>query len=132
MIDPHTLHLQRVSFSGDSLLGVYYHVGRPICLSLENYPKRIPAGVYRLGFEHSARFGDDCLTVFDVPGRTGIRVHTANFPDQLEGCLSAGSLSWERVGHEFGLSSSAVAVTKLRALARNCLTHIHIEDSFHA
>jgi hypothetical protein len=51
----------------------------------------IPAGRYRLTFEHSNRFGPETLTVHGVPGFVGIRVHGGNTAAHTEGCLLPGA-----------------------------------------
>ena len=52
---------------------------------------RIPAGRYRLTLEDSPKFtpkyGHKMLTVNDVPGFAGIRIHRGNSPADTEGCI---------------------------------------------
>jgi hypothetical protein len=52
---------------------------------------RIPAGRYRLTLEDSPKFtpkyGHKLLTVCDVPGFEGIRVHRGNSPSDTMGCI---------------------------------------------
>lgn len=50
----------------------------------------IPAGTYRVILSRSPRLGYICPEVLDVPGRTGIRWHMANFPRDVEGCVAVG------------------------------------------
>ena len=49
----------------------------------------IPAGRYMAKVHHSPRFGW-ALWLQDVPGRSEILVHTANFVRQLLGCIAPG------------------------------------------
>lgn len=48
----------------------------------------IPAGPYRLAITYSNRFKKEMLEVLKVPGRSGIRIHNANFATELEGCIA--------------------------------------------
>ena len=50
----------------------------------------IPRGVYKVGFEHSKRFGPDTLTLYDVPGFTDIRIHSGNTAADTSGCILVG------------------------------------------
>ena len=50
----------------------------------------IPAGTYKITFENSPRFGKDTLTVNDVPGYVGVRIHAGNKSADTEGCLLPG------------------------------------------
>jgi hypothetical protein len=51
----------------------------------------IPAGVYEITLENSPRFGPSTLTVNDVPGYTGVRIHAGNKNEDTEGCLLPGT-----------------------------------------
>lgn len=62
----------------------------------------IPAGKYRITREFSKRFGPDTLTLLDVPGFAGVRIHGGNTQEDTEGCLLPG------------LRNSANTVTKSR------------------
>ncbi len=50
----------------------------------------IPQGKYKAGLEDSRRFGPDTLTVFNVPGFLGVRMHSGNTDKDTEGCLILG------------------------------------------
>jgi hypothetical protein len=78
---------------------------------LANAPGKscIPPGVYKLVLTWSPRFRKPLYEVQWAPARTGIRIHSANFPSQLLGCIALG----ERLGYIEGkravlLSSPAV------------------------
>lgn len=80
--------------------------GEPECRSLEDpvrellgKPVRdwkipgdtaIPAGVYRLTLEESPKFGPGTITLHNVPGYTGVRMHAGNDEDDTEGCPLVG------------------------------------------
>ena len=48
----------------------------------------IPGGVYRATIEDSKRFAGKVIRVHDVPGRSGILFHPANYLGQLLGCFA--------------------------------------------
>jgi hypothetical protein len=51
----------------------------------------IPAGRYLIRKTYSPRFKRRMVLIEDVPGpRLGCRVHAANFPHQLNGCIAPG------------------------------------------
>lgn len=94
------LLLQRQAAIGDAIPGKLAVDGVFVNDALERTSKAIPAGRYRLLFTVSARAtGGDLwspdaqhrLPLIDgVPGRSGIRIHAANFDYQLEGCVAVG------------------------------------------
>ena len=68
----------------------------------------IPAGTYKVILTHSPHLGYVTPEVLDVPGRTAIRWHVANKPEDVLGCVGVGdkrALDW--------VSNSAIAFTKL-------------------
>lgn len=100
---PEGLHvlLKRSSYGKDRTLGwleVYdgpIRVKRLACLELPwlmNAPRIscIPAGTYPLVLEMSARFKMPLWEIKDVPGRSECKVHAANFPGELNGCVAPG------------------------------------------
>ena len=50
----------------------------------------IPKGTYQVRWTLSPKFMKYTYQVMDVPGRSGIRIHSANFYSQLEGCIALG------------------------------------------
>lgn len=50
----------------------------------------IPTGTYQVKWTFSPKFMKYTYQVMDVPNRSGIRVHSANFYSQLEGCIALG------------------------------------------
>ena len=59
-------------------------------LDNETFVSCIPVGVYRCDFTNSFRLKKFTYQVLDVPGRSGIRFHSANKPDELSGCIAPG------------------------------------------
>lgn len=79
----------------------------------------IPSGVYTCQWNWSPRFNRLTYEILNVPGRTGIRFHPANFfgdvakgfKSELNGCVALG----ERVGFDRGqrcLFLSRKAITR--------------------
>ncbi len=60
------------------------------CNILENAKLAIPAGRYQIVFNYSERFQRIMPEIIGVPGRAGIRIHSANKPGELKGCLAPG------------------------------------------
>lgn len=70
----------------------------------------IPAGTYIVSQTMSPRFKKLMYLVNNVPNRAGIRLHSANWPMQLNGCISLGTafadtprnrmLTFSRIAHE--------------------------------
>lgn len=50
----------------------------------------IPEGIYKVITTFSNRFKQNMWEVLNVPNRKGIRIHPANYVQQLEGCIALG------------------------------------------
>jgi hypothetical protein len=76
--------------------GLYFGVTleRP-WLDNRNSISSIPAGIYEVEFTRSPKFKRLMLEVLKVPNREGIRIHSANFYRELEGCLAVGGMRTE-------------------------------------
>lgn len=48
----------------------------------------IPAGIYAVGITYSQKFDRPMLEILNVPDRAGIRIHNANYYQQLLGCIA--------------------------------------------
>jgi len=119
--------MKLIRFKSDHGYGVFGALvddnlgGLLMALTLEHHDKLIPPGLYPLDpYHESPRFGDDCIAVNDVPGRTNILMHPANWASQLRGCIALGnSFGWlprGRVGPaEFALKDSKSAVRRIRS-----------------
>lgn len=84
--------LQREPFSEDGTfgrLGRFYTCERP-WLDNQTGISCIPSGIYDVQKTWSPRFGRMMFLVLGVRGRTGVRIHPANLPTQLEGCIALG------------------------------------------
>jgi uncharacterized protein DUF5675 len=93
------IKVQRKSKSIDGIFGSLSLDWSPFtCVTLENLSKSIPAGTYDLNFTYSPHFNRVMPHIL-VPSRdtlaggdAGIRIHWANFPAQLEGCIAVGTM----------------------------------------
>ncbi len=72
----------------------------------------IPEGTYQVKKTWSPAFKKNMWLVQDVPNRSGIRIHSANFVSQLLGCVSLG-LSIEDINGDgvFDITSSRLATS---------------------
>jgi len=126
------LTLNRRPSVGGATIGELLEDGARLCYTLEdeirervgepvgNWKIRgataIPSGEYRVTLEHSPRFGPDTLTINNVPGFVGVRIHGGNTHENTEGCPLLGLRVTENtiVG---GTSGPAVALVKSRVRA---------------
>lgn len=51
----------------------------------------IPKGTYTCRYTLSPSFQKHTYEILNVPGRAGIRIHSANYASQLLGCVALGS-----------------------------------------
>lgn len=69
----------------------------------------IPIGNYMCKWTYFPRAKKYDYMVLNVPGRTGIFIHSANFPKQVEGCIFLGKSAGTMDG-EYGIFSSVTAI----------------------
>ncbi len=74
---------------GDALIGELSVNGERQCYTLERDGVQIPTGTYKIELTFSPHF-HRLMPLLDCAGRTGIRIHPANYPKQLEGCIAVG------------------------------------------
>lgn len=90
----------------------------------------IPSGEYRVTLEDSPRFGADTLTVNDVPGFVGVRMHAGNTEADTEGCPLLG-MAINAAGIVGGTSRPAVALVKevvRQAIERGEIVWLAVEN----
>jgi len=86
-----TLLVQRTTQTVDAFFGRITVSGEFIGYSMERVAVAIPLGIYTARLRDSAHFGFRVPGI-DVPNRTNIEIHPANYPSQLEGCIAIGSV----------------------------------------
>lgn len=123
--------LQRFCYHPNATLGViklhdktFYSVERP-WLDNQVSVSCIPTGEYELGWRESPRFGQT-WHLQDVPGRTYILIHVANFSKDVEGCIGLGM---DLMGDTVAVSNSRVAVKKFEEMTVGASWTMRVEDS---
>ncbi len=83
----------------------------------DNHPDTscIPTGTYTCEWTHSPRLNKETYEVLNVPDRAGIRIHSANYPEQLLGCIALGSTK-QVVDGKTGVFNSRETVAKFETL----------------
>ena len=120
------LILKRVHFGEDFTVGQLSVDGRFICYTLEDKVREvigdpvstwkvmgktaIPVGVYPVIITMSMRFKIRLPLLMDVPGFSGVRIHTGNSSVDTEGCILVGS-AWD--GKSNWIGGSKVAFSQL-------------------
>lgn len=72
----------------------------------------IPVGRYKITMENSPRFGPDTITVNNVVGFSGVRVHSGNNENDTEGCIIVGYKLTPEAMIKFGTTKTALADLK--------------------
>lgn len=85
--------------------------GKPVSEWKVHGKTAIPMGEYRITLENSPRFGPNTLTVRDVPGFVGVRMHAGNTSADTEGCPLLG-MQVNDSGIVGGTSRPAVALVR--------------------
>ena len=123
--------LQRFCYHPNATLGViklhdktFYSVERP-WLDNQVSVSCIPTGEYELGWRESPRFGQT-WHVQDVPDRTYILIHVANFAKDVEGCIGLGM---DLMGDTVAVSNSRAAVKKFEEMTIGASWTLRVEDS---
>jgi hypothetical protein len=127
------LVLKRIYFGDTFTVGQLYEVTKfgdnPICYVLEDKVREvegqdvkvwkeqnktaIPRGQYNVSITFSNRFQCKLPQLIDVPGFTGVRIHSGNSSKDTEGCLLVG-MTWD--GHSDWIGSSKIALAALLPL----------------
>ena len=93
-----TLYLERIAYLDEGVFGIFtlpsgrrlYTVERPW---LDNTVQRscIPDGQYNIRFAMYHRGGYMAYSLLDVPGRSQIKIHVANYVRDVIGCIGLGT-----------------------------------------
>tara|TARA_R100001460_G_scaffold25765_1_gene51918 strand:- start:8748 stop:9152 length:405 start_codon:yes stop_codon:yes gene_type:complete len=126
--------LERFCYHPTATLGVvrvddelFYSVERP-WLDNRVGVSCIPTGVYEMGWRESPRFGET-WHIKDVPDRTYILIHVANFARDVEGCIGLGL---SLMGDTVAVSESRKAVAKFEMLTKGQDCQLTIENDPYA
>lgn len=100
------LLLKRTIYTDKSTIGDLFVDGNFECATLELSCRKkndkgelaIPTGRYPVELTFSPKFNRIMPLINNVPGREGIRIHWANWPYQLEGCVAVGRFEPEIAG----------------------------------
>jgi len=84
------LLLQRRPATDDAILGMLAVDGVFECFTCERVGVEIAPGRYPVTITPSAHFGRLLPLIENVPGRSGLRIHSGNFPLDSEGCVLVG------------------------------------------
>lgn len=123
------LVLKRIHFGDTYTVGQLYEVTElgenPICYTLEDKVREvdgqdvkvwkeqnntaIPRGTYNVSVTMSNRFKIRLPILANVPGFTGIRIHSGNSSKDTEGCILVG-MTWDGQSDWVGSSKTAMSV----------------------
>jgi len=112
------LVLKRFEYANTYTIGKLYIDDIYQCYTLEDVVRKgpkvdgktaIPAGTYSVIVDHSNRFNRDLPHILDVPGFTGVRIHSGNTSANTEGCILVGT-TW--TGGDF-IGNSKIAFDAL-------------------
>lgn len=98
--------------------------GQDVKVWKEQNKTAIPKGIYSVSITFSNRFQTKLPVLADVPGFTGIRIHSGNSSKDTEGCLLVG-MTWD--GKSDWIGSSKVAMGLLMPMidrAEDCTIEI--------
>ena len=120
------MKLQRVVSSEKGTFGTLVIDNLPFCVTMElpdkgNQPQIscIPAGTYRWRkwkSQNVSKASDyRVIWIQDVPNRTWIYLHVANWPSEVLGCIGVGYCFGKSPNGEYGVSQSKEAMKGLLA-----------------
>jgi hypothetical protein len=127
------LQLYRVRFYTTHTIGQLYIDGELFCFTLEDVVREekipnetaIPTGTYEVVLETSPKFGPETVTVKNVPGFTGIRIHAGNTADDTEGCIILGYKLAPNNTIQFG--TTRPAVNDLKKILQRTKDKVYLE-----
>ena len=136
------IQLYRVRFYPTHTIGQLYLDGEFFCFTLEDVVREvagqpvekwkipnetaIPTGTYEITLENSPRFGPDTLTIKNVPGFSGIRMHEGNTDKDTEGCIILGYKLASNGTVQYGTTRPAVADLKAKLKRLNEAVYLEI------
>lgn len=92
------VQIKRSVFTEQSTIGKIFLNEVFQCCSLERALKdpdycAIPLGTYEMEWYNSPHFNLTVPLLKNVPDRTMIEIHPANYPEQLKGCIAPGVIA---------------------------------------
>lgn len=136
------LVLKREHFGDTFTVGKLYHDDKFLCYTLEDKVREeagmpvetwkqfgntaIPRGSYKVTVTFSNRFQVNLPQLLDVPGFSGVRIHTGNSSKDTEGCILVGS-AWD--GKSDWVGGSKIAFSPLFDLIKNSTDTVTINIS---
>ena len=110
--------LNRIISTDEGILGLLHSNGSPISVTLERpwkdnkaWESSIPFGMYPLTrLDKSKAFNYPHYLLEGVQDRTFIKIHVANYPSELHGCIGVGSY----------FANGSIAICK----SRNAMDHV--------
>jgi hypothetical protein len=90
------INLIRTKREGKAVRGMMRVNGRDIA-TLENADYIIPDGTYMVSVTYSPRFKKMMPLIGNVPGRSGIRIHTGTIPEHSKGCVLVSARDKEKI-----------------------------------
>ena len=94
------IRLTRTSRDGKAVRGtatIPIGADKIVCATLENADYIIPEGTYQLVNTMSPKFKKILPLVTNVPGRSGIRVHTSTKPEHSTGCVLVSAFGKQQI-----------------------------------
>jgi hypothetical protein len=120
------MYLQRGFFTRKSTGGLLVVNENIFCFVIEDLVRNgekvqdetaIPYGIYNVTLSMSNRFGRVMPEILNVPGFTGIRIHSGNTDKDTSGCLLVGEFLVIS-DNDLRISSSVVAFSRLMSELR--------------
>lgn len=128
------IKLQRFCYHPNGTLGAieydgerFYSIERPWLGNAPNV-SCIPTGLYEVGWRESPRFGET-WHIKDVPDRSHILIHVANFSKDVQGCIGLGT---DLMGDTIAVSSSKKAVGKFEEMTKGKEWQLLVENAPYA
>ena len=109
-----------IKFAGDT----FYTIERPWLDNAANV-SCIPEGTYGVRWRESPKFGFT-WELKDVPARTYILMHVANYSKDVQGCIGLGTTL---MGDTIAVGNSRVAIERFEALTKDIQWQMVIKNA---
>jgi len=126
-----TITLERFCYHPEGTLGVlrfdsqtFYSIERPWKNNAVSF-SCIPEGTYQTRWRKSPKFGET-WEIQDVPNRTYILIHAANYAKDVHGCIGLGTYL---MGDKIAVSQSRIAVGLFEKLTRETEWQLEIKNA---